>query len=437
MARRRTRIPLNVYLNARLVGQLRRMANGAIDFRYDQSWLDWPHALPISTSLPLREDRYSGDPVIAVLDNLLPDSEPIRRRVAERVQAEGYDAYSLLAKVGRDCVGALQFLPEPQEPGVAGMLEGREVDEGEIAGRIRNLARAPLGVDEDEAFRISIAGVQKKTALLYWKEKWHIPRGGTATTHILKPQIGVLPNGVDWSRSVENEHLCLRLAAALGLPSATTEIADFHGERVLVIERFDRRWTRDERLLRLPQEDFCQALSVPPTLKYDADGGPGMADILDLLNGSDEPEADRRMFVKVQIVFWLLGATDGHAKNFSIFLGPGGRFNLTPLYDVMSAQPAVDAGQIRRNGFRLALAVGDKRHYVMSGILPRHFAQTAVEAGMHPRAVHDICAELADTAEPSIAAALESMPKDFPAELAESVTSGMRARMRLIEQFQA
>ena len=122
MARRRTRIPLNVYLNARLVGQLRRMANGAIDFRYDQSWLGWPHALPISTSLPLREDRYSGDPVIAVLDNLLPDSEPIRRRVAERVQAEGYDAYSLLAKVGRDCVGALQFLPEPQEPGVAGML---------------------------------------------------------------------------------------------------------------------------------------------------------------------------------------------------------------------------------------------------------------------------------------------------------------------------
>ena len=436
MARRRTRIPLNVYLNARLVGRLRRMANGAIDFRYDQSWLDWPHALPISTSLPLREDRYSGDPVIAVLDNLLPDSEPIRRRVAERVQAEGYDAYSLLARIGRDCAGALQFLPEPQEPGVAGMLEGHEVDEGEIAGRIRNLARAPLGVDEDEAFRISIAGVQEKTALLYWKEKWHIPRGGTATTHILKPQIGVLPNGVDWSRSVENEHLCLRLAAAFGLPGANTGIADFHGERVLVIERFDRRWTRDERLLRLPQEDFCQALSVPPTLKYDADGGPGMADILDLLNGSDEPEADGRMFVKAQIVFWLLGATDGHAKNFSIFLGPGGRFNLTPLYDVMSAQPAVDAGRIRRNSFRLALAVGDRRHYVMSGILPRHFAQTAAGAGMRPRVVHEICTELADTAEPSIAAALESMPEDFPAELAESVTGGMRARMRLIEQFQ-
>ena len=437
MARRRTRVPLDVYLNSRLVGRLRRMANGAIDFQYDPSWLDWEHALPISTSLPLREDRYGGDPVVAVLDNLLPDSEPVRRRVAERVRAEGYDAYSLLAKVGRDCAGALQFLPEGQEPGSAGMLEGREVDDGEIVRRIRNLARVPLGVDADEEFRISIAGAQEKTALLHWKGKWHLPRRSTATTHIVKPQIGVLPGGVDWSRSVENEHLCLRLAAALGLPAATSEITDFDGERVLVIERFDRRWTRDGRLLRLPQEDFCQALSVPPTLKYEADGGPRMADMLDLLKGSDEPEADRRIFVKAQIAFWLLGATDGHAKNFSIVLRPGGRFTLTPLYDVLSAQPALDAGQLRRNEFRFALSVGDNRHYVMAGILPRHFAQTAARAGMPPREIRDLCAELADTAETAIAATLESMPGDSPAELADSVTGGIRKRLRLIERFPA
>ena len=435
MARRRTRVPLDVYLNSRLVGRLRRMANGAIDFQYDPSWLDWEHALPISTSLPLREDRYGGDPVVVVLDNLLPDSEPVRRRVAERVRAEGYDAYSLLAKVGRDCAGALQFLPEGQEPGSAGMLEGREVDDGEIARRIRNLARVPLGVDADEEFRISIAGAQEKTALLHWKGKWHLPRGSTATTHIVKPQIGVLPGGVDWSRSVENEHLCLRLAAALGLPAATSEITDFDGERVLVIERFDRRWTRDGRLLRLPQEDFCQALSVPPTLKYEADGGPGMADMLDLLKGSDEPEADRRIFVKAQIAFWLLGATDGHAKNFSIVLRPGGRFTLTPLYDVLSAQPALDAGQLRRNEFRFALSVGDNRHYVMAGILPRHFAQTAARAELPPQVIRDLCAELADTAETAIAATLESMPGDSPAELADSVTGGIRKRLRLIERF--
>ena len=434
MARRRARAPLDVFLNARRVGRLRRLGGGAVDFRYDPGWLGWEHALPISNSLPLREDRYLGDPVIAVFDNLLPDPEPVRRRIAERIGAEGHDAYSLLARLGRDCVGALQILPEGQDPGPAGTVDGRPADDGEIAEKLRNLAIAPLGLDDDAEFRISIAGAQEKTALLRWKNQWHIPRGTTATTHIVKPQIGMLPNGIDLSRSVENEHLCLGLAAALGLPSAATEIADFEGERVLVVERFDRLWTGDGRLLRLPQEDCCQALSVPPSLKYDADGGPGMTDILDLLRGSDDPEADRRMFVKAQIVFWLLGATDGHAKNFSIFLKPGGRFRMTPLYDVMSAQPSVDAGRLRENGFRLALAVGDNRHYAIDRILPRHFAQTAAREGVPAHAIDEICGELAEGAEPAMETVVASLPGDFPADLADSIASGLRRRLRPIER---
>ncbi len=437
MARKRIRIPLDVYLNARLVGRLRRLASGAIDFQYDESWLGWKHAMPISVSLPLREDRYTGDRVIAVFDNLLPDNDPIRRRVAERVRADGYDAYSLLAKIGRDCVGALQFLPEGQEPSPAGTIEGRPANEDYIARKIRDLKITPLGVDEDEEFRISIAGAQDKTAFLYWKGKWHIPHGTTATTHIMKPQIGMMPGGIDLRQCVENEHLCLKLTAALGLPSAKTEIADFNDERVLVIERFDRRWTKDERLLRLPQEDCCQALSVPPTLKYDSDGGPGMADILALLKASDEPEADQRMFIKAQIVFWLLGATDGHAKNFSIFLNPGAGFNLTPLYDVMSAQPAVDAGQLKKNRFKLALAVGDKRHYVMDTITPRHFIQTTLKNGIPAAVVEEICAELAAVAETAIDGTLAALPNDFPAALAESITGGMRTRLRMLERVTA
>ena len=434
MARRRARIPLNVFLSSRLVGRLHRQRSGAVEFQYDPSWLDWDHTLPISISLPLREDRYLGDPVTAVFDNLLPDPEPVRRRIAERIGAEGHDAYSLLAKIGRDCVGALQILPEGQEPGPAGLVEGRAADDAEIAGKLRNLAGAPLGLDDDVEFRISIAGTQEKTAFLHLNERWHIPRGTTATTHIMKPQIGVLSNGIDLSRSVENEYLCLKLTAGLGLPSATAEIAEFDGERVLVIDRFDRLWTRDDRLLRLPQEDCCQALSVPPSLKYDADGGPGMAEILDLLRGSDEPTADQRMFIKAQIVFWLLGATDGHAKNFSIFLMPGGRFRMTPLYDVISAQPAVDAGQLRENGFKLAFAVGSNRHYVMNTILPRHFTQTAVREGIPALMVDEICRDLAAGTQPAIEAVLGSLPPRFPAELAHSVIDGMRARLRLIER---
>jgi serine/threonine-protein kinase HipA len=160
MARRRTRYPLNVYLNARLVGRLRRQASGAVDFQYDPDWLAWENALPVSLSLPLRKDRYIGDPVIAVFDNLLPDSDVIWRRLADRVHADGADAYSLLAKIGRDCVGALQFLPDGVTPEPAGSVEGRPVDDDYIARKLRDLNATPLGLDEDEEFRISLAALE-------------------------------------------------------------------------------------------------------------------------------------------------------------------------------------------------------------------------------------------------------------------------------------
>ncbi|MDE0153144.1 MAG: type II toxin-antitoxin system HipA family toxin [Gammaproteobacteria bacterium] len=434
MARRRTHIPLDVYLNARLVGRLHRSAGGAIELRYDESWLDWEGALPVSLSLPLREERYSGDAVITVLDNLLPDDEAVRRRIAERVRAESHSVYDLLAKIGRDCVGALQFLPQGHEPDPADAVEGHRISDAEIARRIRSLAMTPLGLDEEEAFRISIAGMQEKTAFLHWKGEWHLPHGTTPTSHIMKPQIGVLPNGIDLAQSVENEYLCLRLASAFGLPSARTEILDFDGVRVLAIERFDRRWDPEGRLLRLPQEDCCQALSVPSSLKYDADGGPGMSDLLDLLKGSDSPSADRQLFLKAQVVFWLLGATDGHAKNFSIFLRPGSRFHMAPLYDVMSAQPAVDAGQIRKNQYKFAFAVGDNRHYVMGTILPRHFIQTARGSGMEAAVVETIFADVIESADRAIGEVLDSLPGDFPDGIAESIAQGLGERLEWLER---
>ena len=221
----------------------------------------------------MREDRYIGAPVINVFDNLLPDSDAIRKRVAERVGAGGTDAYSLLTALGQDCVGALQFIPDGVDPGRAGATDGNPVTDDEVAAIINNLAAAPLGMGDDEDFRISIAGAHEKTALLRKDKKWHKPAGTTATTHILKPQIGQLPNGIDLSGSVENEYLCLKLLVALGEPTARTEIADFGGRRTLIIERFARHWTTDGRLLRLPQEDICQALAVPPTQKYQSNGG--------------------------------------------------------------------------------------------------------------------------------------------------------------------
>ena len=425
--------PLNVFLNSRLVGELRRETSGAISFQYDRSWLEWEHALPVSLSLPFREQAYTGAPVIAVFDNLLPDNDELRRRIAARARADGADAYSLLGAIGHDCVGALQFLARDVEPGAAGKLEGDRISEGEIAELIDNLAVAPLGITEDQSFRISIAGAQEKTALLFRDGKWFKPRGTTATTHILKPSIGKLPNGIDLTDSVENEYLCLKLVAALGIPAAAPRMVSFGKKRVLVVERFDRRWTVDGRLLRLPQEDTCQALSVPPTRKYQQDGGPGIVQILELLRGSDDPLVDQRSFLKANIVFWLMGATDGHAKNFSIFLRPGGRFQLTPLYDVISAQPSVDSKQVLWRQFHLAMSFGAKPHYAPRQIGPRHFYETADRAGMGKEVVTSILDELREGTLDAMDGVLSALPKNFPQKIAQSICDGIKRRLRILQ----
>lgn len=429
MPRRARYEPLNVFLNSRLVGQLRREPSGAISFQYDRSWIEWTRAIPVSLSLPIREQEYTGAPVIAVFENLLPDNLSLRRQIAARTRAEGTGAYSLLGAIGHDCVGALQFLPLESQPGPAGSVEGIPVDEHEIREIINNLATAPLGITEDESFRISIAGAQEKTALLSWNGQWYKPRGTTATTHILKASVGRLPNGIDLTHSVENEYLCLKILQGLGLPVANAEMASFGDKRVLVIERFDRLVTEDKRLLRLPQEDFCQALAVPPNLKYEIDGGPGVENILQLLKGSDEPLADQRSFLKATILFWLLGATDGHAKNFSVFLSPGGRFHLTPLYDVISAQPSVDAKQILWKQFRLAMAVGSKRHYKVMQIAPRHFVQSAEKSGVGKTVVNDIFDELRDSVSGLVDSTVSSLPKGFPQPVADSIARGIKRRL--------
>lgn len=429
MARRRQHAPLLVYLNNRLVGHLAKEPSGAISFRYDESWLGWDQTFAVSLSLPLREDPYRGEPVAAVFENLLPDSEPLRRRVAEKVGARGTDAYSLLAAIGRDCVGALQFVADGTGERIdSTAIKGEPVDNAAIEKVLRNLAQAPLGLDRDEDFRISVAGAQEKTALLRYEGQWLKPRGTTPTTHLFKTQIGQLPNGLDLSNSVENEYYCLKLFEAFGLPVNKVEIHTFGKTTALVIERFDRRWTRDGRLLRLPQEDCCQALSIPPSRKYQSDHGPGLVDILNLLKGSDSPAEDQKLVLKTQILFWLIGATDGHAKNFSIFLGPGGSYSLTPFYDVLSAQPSLDAGQIERKQMKLAMSVGDNNHYRIDQVHARHFVQTTERAGLPKAIIREAIDEVLAQAEKATAQMEVMLPPDFPEYIHEAVSAGIRRR---------
>lgn len=429
MPRRRHAVPLRVFLNNRLVGYLVKDPSGAIRFQYAAGWLEWEHTFPVSLSLPLREEAYHGAAVSAVFENLLPDSDALRRRVAERVGAGGTDAHALLAAIGRDCVGALQFIPEGEDvSGDTTRIDGAVLSEDDIQTMLGTLAQAPLGLNRDDDFRISVAGAQEKTALLRHGGRWLKPHGTTPTTHILKTQIGHLPNGIDLSDSVENEWYCLKLAEAFGLPVNHADIHDFGAIRALVVERFDRRWTRDGRLLRLPQEDCCQALGVPPTRKYQSDTGPGLVDLLTLLKGADDPARDQRTVLMAQAVFWLIGATDGHAKNFSLFLGPGGRFRLTPLYDILSAQPSAESRQIERKHMKLAMSVGTKAHYRMDSIHARHFMQTAAVAGLPPALVRGVLEEVAETAETAVERVGEALPPGFPEVIHESIRRAVAER---------
>ncbi|WP_216825450.1 type II toxin-antitoxin system HipA family toxin [Kiloniella sp. EL199] len=417
-------------MNRRLVGTLVRESTGAIHFTYDKSWLDWEGAIAVSLSLPLRADRYIGAPVIAVFENLLPDNDSIRRRVAERVGAQGTDAYSMLSKIGRDCIGALQFLPEGEEPTETENLTGETVNETQIEEILKDLDVAPLGIRNDHDFRISVAGAQDKTALFYHEGQWVRPSGTTPTTHIIKPQIGRLSNGMDLSNSVENEYICLKLLAAFGLRTASVEMATFGGRKALVVERFDRHWTKDGRLIRLPQEDMCQVLSVPPTGKYQREGGPGIIEIMKSLRGSDEPMQDRLDFFKANVLFWLMGATDGHAKNFSISLMPEGRFRLTPFYDVLTVQPTFDQKQIPKKEFRLAMSFGKSNHYRVEDICARHIYETAAASGLSKELVQKIFQEIRETAEEAIENTIKVLPSDFPAALIDSISETLKQRLQ-------
>ncbi|MEO0911218.1 MAG: HipA N-terminal domain-containing protein, partial [Pseudomonadota bacterium] len=258
MARKRRHAPLRVYQNNRFVGRLLKEASGAVSFQYDESWIDNPQAYPVSLSLPLREDAYRGAPVSAVFENLLPDSEELIRRVAERVGAEGTDAYSMLAAIGSDCVGALQFISnDNNDVQDTAAIGGEIVDDEAIESILNNLGRAPLGLSDNDAFRISVAGAQEKTALLYHDGRWLKPHRITPTTHIFKTQIGKLPEGIDLTNSVENEFYCIKLMDVFGLTVNKAEMRKFGNTKALVVERFDRLWAKDGRLLRLPQEDCC------------------------------------------------------------------------------------------------------------------------------------------------------------------------------------
>ena len=435
MARRPRTRSLGLWANGMRVGQWQVSGKGMDTLVYDPQWVVSPQGRPLSLSLPFTLDNapLHGEVVHNYFDNLLPDSQAIRRRLQMRFRTLNTDAFDLLAAIGRDCVGAIQLLPEEHMPGNILTIQAQPLTEAEIARLLRatTATPAPLGQHDalDDDFRISIAGAQEKTALLWHQEKWCRPLGATPTTHIFKLPLGLVGNRqADMRTSVENEWLCANILRHFSLPVAACEIAQFEEQKVLVVERFDRRLSERGYWLRLPQEDFCQATGTPPGAKYESDGGPGMVDIARILQQSENREQDLRALLKAQLLFWLMAATDGHAKNFSIFLLPGGRYRLTPLYDVLSAWPVTgrDPNQLDVNRLRLAMAVkGRNSHYRLRDIQRRHFNHMARLCGWGAD-MEDLITEVRDQL-PRVLETMEAgLPAGFPAELFSTLQTGMQ-----------
>lgn len=423
-------------MNGIQVGTLIWERSGAMTFQYHSHWLKQPGARAISLSLPLTSRTYRGERVYNFFDNLLPDSEAIRARMQTRFQTPTNHPFDLLASVGRDCIGAIQLYPENQSVPDVRTLSSEPVNDRDIEHILGSYQGAPLGMDRDHDFRISLAGAQEKTAMLWRGDQWHRPTGSTPTSHIFKLPIGYLEHSnIDLRESSENEWLCLRILSAFGLPTAHSRLAKFGQQTILIVERFDRRWSTDGSwLMRLPQEDFCQALGVAPAFKYESDGGPGIAAGMELLLGSQQANEDRARFFKAQILFWLLAAIDGHAKNFSLFIEPGSAYRMTPLYDVISAYPLMAQGSLPANRAKMAMAMkGRNRHYHWSRVQPRHFLSTARHVGFSEAQARKLIDEVVEQTDSAVSAVAGQLPEDFPTHISEPILEGVRGQARRLQ----
>ncbi len=421
---------LIAWMNGEHIGVFTRHHNGAHTFQYASSWLNNRLARPLSLSLPLQLPPITTPAVINYFDNLLPDSPLVRDRIVARYHAQSRQPFDLLSEVGKDSVGALMLLPPEHSP-VSASLSYTLLSQEKLA---RVLAAyqvdIPLGmINGEEDFRISVAGAQEKTALLAVAEGWAIPHGATPTSHIIKLPIGVIKqpfNTLDMRDSVENEFLCLALAEALGFAVPQASMIQTGDIRALAVQRFDRRWSHDRsHLLRLPQEDMCQVFGYPSALKYESDGGPGIADIMHFLMGSSNALADRDNFMKFQVFQWLIGATDGHAKNFSVFLERGGSYRLTPFYDIMSVYPVMGGTGLNIRDVKLAMSLkaskGKKSE--IDKIFPRHFIATAKQVNFSPARMVEILDFFVNEMDAAIERVAQALPGHFPAAIADALFS--------------
>lgn len=368
---------LNVYWGTTLAGRLSQDEGSRFEFQYDPKWLADAEAIPISVRLPLQPEPFGNDPCRIFFGNLLPEGGT-RQIITAKLGISESNDFKLLEILGGECAGALSILPEGEEASASGSYEplARE----DLDRMIEEMPQNPLLLTH-EGLRLSLAGAQQKIPLFYEDGKFFLPRGSFPSSHILKPAIP------GYDGIVQNEAFCMELARQVGLPAPVSMVIEGK-QPFYLIERYDRVRGEDGRLVRLHQEDLCQALGCSYGRKYEADGGPGLKACFGLVGEKGtQPALDKLIMLRWVIFNYLIGNCDAHAKNLSMLIKRED-YRLTPLYDLLSTRVYGKLSQ------KFAMRIG--KQYRPDWVLKENWERLAADAGVGAKAVLDICRELSE-----------------------------------------
>jgi serine/threonine-protein kinase HipA len=336
---------LIVYLHGHPVGVLEQDDSGLLTFQYSPEWLGAPNAMPLSRSLPLQGEVFRGKHARPFFAGILPDEGP-REQIAAILGVSERNDFAMLERIGGECAGAVTLLPEGVPHPTLGETQTRELSEKELQDIILELPRRPLMAGA-EGLRLSLAGAQSKLPVVIHGASIGLPLGNTPSTHIIKPEPERFPG------LVANEALCMTLAKTVGLNAPPVSTRSIGNKPCILVQRYDRGINQHGAVVRVHQEDFCQALGVPPENKYQQEGGPMLRDCIALLRDwSTIAALDIRDFLDGLIFNVLIGNADAHGKNYSILYRDGQR-RLAPLYDLvctlawpeLSKTPAMKIGK--------------------------------------------------------------------------------------------
>ena len=359
---------LNVFFGNKKAGSLESTENRGVIFVYDEKYLNDKTSVPLSASLPLQREEFPQKQCIPFFSGLLPE-EDSRKKIADYLHISETSTLKLLEALGGECAGLISISSEDEDDlfskETSYKLDSKNyepLDDNRLLEFIEKMNTRPL-IKADDKLRLSLAGAQEKLALAKINEEWYLPLNGAPSTHILKPtRTGSL------SSLSQNEYICMKLAKSFGLPFPDVDLLNIAGKEVFVIERYDRIKEADS-IQRLHQEDFCQALGIMSTSKYQNDGGPGIADIFNtILKICTVPALESQKFLRYVLFNYVIGNCDCHGKNYSLIY-KNNRIELSPLYDVVST--------IIYSGLTEKLSMKIGKHYEIQKVTQKDFSLLA------------------------------------------------------------